>query len=487
MGSVLKAASSVDVCYPISHGFSERMVLHSGLMRELRSLGLTAAVVTSDAGDPELKAMGERDGFALVPMPEFISRRTVLFGELRPYIYEDIRLNPALRSRHIRSYRQQRLSHRVQTALFYRLNRFLNHRPGWRNRVMALERTMLRSGRIRRLLGELRPRLLISTYPVSWVESVFILEAQALGIPTVGQMLSWDNITAKGRFVAVPEWFLAWGPIMAQELQEYYGVPVERIYQVGVAHFDLHRKEVSLEGRRRELVRLGLNPDHPYMFLGMSNPVFAPREMDIVRWLAARINSGDFGARMQLVVRPHPQNFQGSRGRPEWREALDSLRNPRVGVDFPELRESSRVPWGMEERDMAKLANLLAGCAVSINSGSTLLIESIIHDKPTVMTAFDGEAELPWWQSARRNCEYIHLRKMLALGGVRVVKNYAEFRQALQDYLIDPHRDAAGRAAVREQELSNLTGQASAATARAIEDVLRKATGRAAPKTGGRG
>ncbi|MBK6846058.1 MAG: hypothetical protein IPG96_00430 [Proteobacteria bacterium] len=329
------------------------------------------------------------------------------------------------------------------------------------------EQRLLRSRAVRVILERLRPRLLVSSYPVNWLEALFVLEAQRLGIPTVGQLLSWDNISCKGRFAALPDRFISWGPVMSDELQRYYGVTPDRINECGVAHFDAHCDPGNRLQAREVLAGLGLCPDDPYLFFGMSARFFCPHELDVVEWLAGACEPGAFGPRMQLVVRPHPQNIRGSMADGETVERLRTMAGPRVAIDLPQV-VSDRLPWDLEERDLRKLAALIAGCAVSLNSGSTLSIDSVVQDRPVVLPIFDAGHELPWWRSVRRVVEFPHLQKMLSFGGVAVVRSFAELEQQLGCYLADPERDATGRRRLRAAECGPCDGQASARVAEVL-------------------
>src|SRR5690606_10916297 len=133
-------------------------------------------------------------------------------------------------------------------------------------------------------------------YPVDALEASFLFAAKRLCIRTVGHLMSWDNITSKGRFPVIPDVFISWGPIMTAEIQQYYGTPRDRIHECAVAHFDAHTRAGSAGPAAQ-----------PYLFFGMgAEPRKAsigsePREIDIVEWLAEAVRRGTFGERMRLV------------------------------------------------------------------------------------------------------------------------------------------------------------------------------------------
>ena len=115
-----------------------------------------------------------------------------------------------------------------------------------------------------------------------------------------------------------PDYYLSWGPVMSEELAKCTACDSDRIFECGVPHFDEHKRLVDISYRSTVLRQLGLDPDRPYLLFGMSAPIFAPREIDIVEWLAEQVNGGRFGGDLQLIIRPHPQNVAGDMADPSW-------------------------------------------------------------------------------------------------------------------------------------------------------------------------
>jgi len=467
------ARRRTDICYVISHGFAARMILHSQLIPELSRRGLKISVLTPGGDEPAMKKLAGNGGFDVLPLTVPAGCRAELSARLRPYIYENVRKNQDLWAKHLQIVKGPDTSglRRLQSRLFYGINRVAVRLPLLRHGLLMLERWSLRSRRVEEMLQDLQPRLVVSTYPVADLEASVLLTAQRLAIQSVGQLLSWDNITAKGRFLVLPEYFIAWGPIMAEELRKYYGVTDDRIAQAGVAHFDAHINEVSKEDISSHVRSLGLDPQRPYLFFGMSSPVFAPTEIDIVEWLTSKIVQNEFGDDLQLIVRPHPQNLESSMADLSWLGRLEALKSSRIAIDYPILHKSA-LPWNLDRSDLVKLVNLVGGCRICLNSGSTLSIDAIVQDRPVIVTLFDADEGRPWWRSARRVADYIHQKKMLDLGGARVARSFGDLERAIQAYLKDPELDADGRALVRERELGTCDGRATVRVADALESCL---------------
>jgi len=322
------------------------------------------------------------------------------------------------------------------------------------------------------LIEQIQPRLVVSTYPVNLLEAKTLFAAQQKNIPTLLHLLSWDNITTKGRFPVSADYYIVWGDIMREELKAHYQTPEQNIFTCGVAHFDHHIKIKKQGDYKSKIFDLGLQPDQPYLFVAMSAPRFAPREIDIVEWLAEKIEQNEFGEQLQLIVRPHPQNVQGSMSKTSWLKRLDALKSKRVAIDYPRLVKS-KVKWSMQKEDMDHLSKLLLGCSLCINSGSTVSIDALMLEKPVILTSFDGLAKLPYWKSARRLVDYTHLKKLIGLGGIDVAYSYAEFKENIQVYLQNPEHKLEKRRSTLAQQCYRNDDQSTQRVIDAVTKILQ--------------
>ncbi len=439
----------VDICYVVSHGFAARMILDSDIIPELLEQGLRVGILSPDANEPGMMERARAAGFVAAPTPAPRRLSAMMSLRLSRYLFEDVAGNPALYAKHLWDEHSRHWWDRAAARALLPVSKLARRMPALPRGASWLQTRILRQPELAARLRALAPSVLVSTYPMNALEASALLEAERAGIRTVIQLLSWDNITSKGRFPVLADHYVSWGPVMSAELRTEYGVPSERISECGVPHFDRH---VQLAPAR---------PAHPYLFFGMSSPVFAPREIAIVEWLAQQIETDRFGADMHFVVRPHPQNVQGAMGDASWLPRLERLRSARVAVDLPRVKES-KLPWSMDARDLEHLAALIGGAAVTLNSGSTIAIDGLMHDKPVILTLFDADdTSLPWYRSARRVADYRHLQKLIQLGGVRVVNGYAALAAAIDAYLARPDLDAEQRARTRRAECGNPDGLAS--------------------------
>lgn len=469
---------SVDICYLVSHGFASRMITQTDLLGRLQKEGRSVAVICPDSSDPVLSRYCIERGIIL----RQFRPRTSLFSEdylfKRRYYLEDIKANPALWEKHLAATRFHPARNpfkRLRPYWYYLMYHLNKGYPKIGQRFRHRERKYLNSPEAEDLLNDLQPRQLVSTYPVTLGEAVLLHYGNRHpNIQTWIHLLSWDNITCKGRFVELADRYIAWGEVMRDELVAHYNIPDHQVHLCGVPHFDLHRDADIQKMVPDVLNAVGLDPKRPYLLFAMSSPRFAPNEIDIVEWLAERIAKNQYGD-VQLIVRPHPQNVTGSMGDASWLPRLRRLVDlSNVAVAFPKLVSSS-LRWSMDEKDMFELAAMLSGASVVLNSGSTVSIDALMHSKPPLITSFDGNIRRDYWDSARRLMDYTHLKTLESLGGVDVCHDFDSCDAAILRLLKPTSQDNLRRRRALLAECFSDDGKATQRVVNALTGVSTSA------------
>jgi hypothetical protein len=461
------------ISYLVSHGFAARMLMQTNLLGLLRKQGYQVSLIAPDAQDPNLMQYCLMHGIqlkAFKPKSWIWKTNYMLY---RMYFLEDIKSNPALYEKH---YHETRLAKHgfwilkyipyVLICFYYGFRRL----PLLRRWYWKFEQQLLNSKQALSMLQEINPDLILATYPVNPAEGILLHNAKKLKIKTAIHLLSWDNITCKGHFLALADYYLAWGPVMEQEFIEKYKIPKDRIYRCGVPHFDIHTQTKNQAVRTDILKSLQIDPDKPWIVFGMSSPRFAPREIDIVEYLAKKIKENAFGETMQLVIRPHPQNVKGWMADPEWIRRLESLKNHRILLFYPEMSESSLL-WSMDQTDFQKLSTVLSGCTVCINSCSTLSMDALMVGKGNIAPMFDGYEKLNYWHSSRRLLDYTHIKKFVALGGSQVVTDFASLNSEILNFIYNPNYQLTQRNHCIEHEFAFEAPSATHTSLNAIEAI----------------
>ena len=453
-----------DIVYIVSHGFASRMVTQTNLLGKLVQAGKSVALISPDKEDIVLKNYCNEEGVELYEFNPSSSFWTSQYTDSRKYFLEDIDSNVALKEKHIWAIKYNTSKNpwnHLRPRVLYLVYKLIKKFPIIRKLYRLKEQKYLKSNEAENLIKRLNPKYLVSTYPVSFGESM-LLKAGNNNNSTITMihLLSWDNITCKGHFPELAQKYIAWGPIMKQEFIEYYKIEPFNIEICGVPHFDIHYESKSKPDFKKYIIQLGLDPDKPYLFFGMSSPRFAPKEIEIVEQLSVALHNNKFGERMQMVVRPHPQNVQGYMADLSWLPRLSKLQSKRVGIDYPLLKES-KMQWSMEQADMIKLSQLLVHSKLCINSGSTLCIDALSCNIPVLVSAFDSDSELNYWKSARRLMDFPHLRKLREMGGFVVASSIENLIDEITNFISDPNRDLEKRKHALVMEISSNSGMAT--------------------------
>ncbi|MFY0591795.1 hypothetical protein [Roseivirga sp.] len=466
-----------DICYIVSHGFAARMLLQTNLIGRLTECGLKVSIISHNAKDPNFESFAANP---LVSLFEWKSKSSIWDDDYlykRMYFLEDIKANTALKEKFYNALFYSKSIHpwkRLRPIYYYLIYTLVKRIPSIRKNFLKKEGKYLVSEEAKNLLKIIQPRLLVSTYPVSIMEAKLLYEAKHAGIETVLHLLSWDNITCKGKFPVLPDRFIVWGEIMEEELKSFYSIDSDRIVKCGVTHFDEHVEIRESGCSLKDIQQTGQSIKRPYLFFAMSSPRFAPREIDIVEWLANAIDSGQFGSEMSLVVRPHPQNVQDFTAKKSWLGRLDKIESDQVKIDYPEMLQS-KIRWSMKKSDMTRLSTLISDCSICFNSGSTISIDALMHNKPVILTSFDGDKKLAYWNSAKRLKDYTHLAKLIKEGGVRSVGDYSELKHAVNIYLKTPEHDLEKRRSALLRECFKDDGLSTQRVVEALRQMIRQA------------
>ena len=249
--------------------------------------------------------------------------------------------------------------------------------------AQLVERGVPSDRQFERFLERERPDVVVVT-PLVTLQSFlpdYVKSAQALGIPTITPVFSWDNLTNKGLMHVIPDRVLVWNETQRLEATELHDVPADRVEVTGAPRFDPFMRMTSSESREQFCEARGFDPGrHILVYLGSSKFV-APDEMRFVRrWIQALKSCGDPGIETaSLVLRPHP------RQRDEWLRAdLTQWGTMRVSVSDYRNRNTDQ-----------QLFNCLHHAVAAVGLNTSAAIEAALTGTPvyTVMAPEFGEGQ----------------------------------------------------------------------------------------------
>jgi hypothetical protein len=315
-------------------------------------------------------------------------------------------------------------------------------------KLRKFERRAPPDKRIIRWLEEHRPDIVVAS-PINmrYSEEVeYIKAAQALGIPTVVPVLSWDNLTTKGLFHIIPDLTLVWNQAHFDEAVSIHRVPPEKIVITGSPFFDKWFEAADVNVTREEFCRkVGLDASKPFIaYLGSSANI-ARDETWLVRELVSCLRqhpNPDF-KRAGILVRPHPANAR----------IYEQLNEDQVSV-WP---RKGTLP-DSEESKQDFLSTLRYSIA-TVGINTTGMIDAVIADQPCITIMPE--------QYRATQTQAVHFQHLLESGALEVVSDAAQCVDAVERLWngVDSKKEARRRFVrqfVRPHGLARAAGEMAA-------------------------
>jgi hypothetical protein len=331
--------------------------------------------------------------------------------------------------------------------------------PRWRVLERAMTRWHLSSRRYvpSALLERMRRecRAVVLTNPQGHASMPFLTAARRLGLPAVGYIASWDHPVGKGIVSPYLDVYIVQNESMRADLDRYHGIDPARVVIAGWPQTDVYHRGRPREAYERLLGRYGLPPDRPVVLYAGNTPHNAPYEENLVSRLVAWWRDQGARERFSLLFRPHPYDDRIAQ------RYAAAIAEPGIGVQ----RETYR--------DFDDLVTLLQHVDCVVANAGTILLESLVNDRPSVCVAFD-EGAAPGEGRAGLNLTGEHYRALLASEAFYRVSSLEELTAAVERALADPGELRDERARVVHEVVGEVDGHAAE---RVVDAVRRTVSG----------
>jgi hypothetical protein len=322
----------------------------------------------------------------------------------------------------------------------------------------GLEQVLLRDRRsveAEERLRELDPCLVVSMNAPFAVEPGVTIAARRLGIPVVGAVPSWDNVTTKHRLVLRHDAYIVWSEQLARELGELYPRASDApVHIVGAPQFDVFSDPRFEEPREAFCARHGLRADRPIVTYALGSPNFFAEDHGALEF-ARRVVAGELGD-IQVLVRPHPL-FDFT----ELDEKFAGL-GPQVVVQG--------VHHLVQDVDATRdWVSTFRWSDVVVNLSSTVTVDASLFDRPVVNLDFDPEPGAPQQQLVKDvNHLWAHFKPIAESGGVWLAQTMDDVVVGVETYLRRPELHREGRKAIVRHVCGESDGRAGERFGRAV-------------------
>ncbi len=319
-----------------------------------------------------------------------------------------------------------------------------------------------------------RPDLVFTPNMFSAEDMRMLRAARRRSIPTVATAKSWDVLTTKAFTRVKADRLLVFNDFNREEAEALGDYPPERVIVTGFPQFDVYARDDWKESRESFCKRLGLDPARRILLMAVPGDWKTPYTKEILRELDVRIETDRFSRPIQVLARLHPKYSDSSE-----QESYRHIVMDRPGTHLSEERDVSidmgiagSYQWTFTDRDIAHLANSIYHSELVINTESTLTLDGAALGKPTILIAYDGTHQLPYWDSVARVYEREHYRHVTETGAAPLVHNDDELTEAIDRFLVDPQNLSGERTKLAERLLYRTDGKSAERTAAAVLAML---------------
>lgn len=273
----------------------------------------------------------------------------------------------------------------------------------------------------RTLFDEVRPDIFV---PLSLTNFEFDVPlahaARARGIPIVGMVRSWDNLSSHGLLRVLPDVFILQNTFLSDMASKYQAIDTQttQIRIAGLPHYDRYLREKAPIPRSELCSMLGLDPNKKlYVYGAMGEFLFtAERDMPQVLEDAVRKSGRED---VQILFRAHPR-FVPECGYGQF---------DHVVVHIPKSYTESST---YSNEDV--LFSTIAHADLVITGASTFAIDAIVIGRPVVCITFDGARTVDYWMSAERFFDtYTHFEEFVKTSRVQLVRSAPELAEMLRE------------------------------------------------------
>lgn len=255
--------------------------------------------------------------------------------------------------------------------------------------------------------------------------------SEAMGIPLVFLMNSWDNPSVKALGTSYPNKLVVWGEQTRKHAIEYMRMPEDDVLCFGAAQFQVYREPViESDTELREIFKVP--KELPILLYGGASK--GAHESKYLKLLDDLIEQGRV-PKCHVIYRPHP--WRGELG--EGEVSFFDLECRHITMDpFMEpyyRRATTDGQTGIEMADYAVTRKLLHLVTAVISPLSTILLESVILGKPVLMFFPRDDLGTQAGRHTKLALNMVHFSDFWGVPGVNVCQDEVAFARSCESIL----------------------------------------------------
>ena len=318
------------------------------------------------------------------------------------------------------------------------------------------------TGGYRDLIAHEKPDVAVFSRLFFCDEIPLMRAAVQAGVPTIGAVASWDNLTTKGPLLPRMDQLLVWNDLLKDEAMRYHDYRSENIVVTGAPHHDIAFADRSqFADRATFFARLGLDVTKRLITYAGEDPVIAPG-----CGLVHRRNCAMGSRRRVLGALPAPGS-SASAGRSGSVQRVRQI--PGVFFDLP--GKPSDTYWmDMGRRDLVHLCETLMHSDVVANVTSTIVVDAAFFDTPSICIGYGYTHPKTHFNSPMRFFEMDHFRYVIDDGATGSSTARMRFGRASIDTFSIRRSIVPVARESRDESRTSMTGAAATGRRRHSQD-----------------
>ncbi|TSC67473.1 MAG: hypothetical protein CEO19_197 [Parcubacteria group bacterium Gr01-1014_73] len=343
-------------------------------------------------------------------------------------------------------------------------NRFLAW-PSVRKVVRWLDFILVRQNFYAPFFEKYQPDLVFCAHLFDEPEIALLREAKKRGVKTVGLINSWDKTTARCILRLLPDKAIVFNEIVKREMIKYNEMSADALFVSGLPQYDIYW-QAKPSSREEFFNAIGIGSEKKLIVYAPMGRAFGGCDFEVIDLLRKLLVEGKFGNDAELLVRFQPNDFF---------EKSEIEKRPDLKFDYPGKRFGSArgVDWDMDEKDIGRLVDTLAHASVFISYASSIVIDAAIFGKPAINIDFEISKDLKLADRPTQYYQTAHYQNVLAIGGVRLVKNVSELTDWTKKYLANSALDKEARERLIKEQCQFTDGKSGERLGRFILELIK--------------
>ena len=272
-------------------------------------------------------------------------------------------------------------------------------------------------------------------------------------VPSIGVVLSWDNVTNKGEIYARCDQVVVWNEIEKRQVINYHDYQEKDVFVTGTPQFDFFVKYNSeIPSKNEFFEKLGLDKSKKLiLYTTVPERIGGDNEIKAITVIHEAIINRNLTMPAQLLVRIYtkddPSRYQGL-------AKLSDLILYDPGKDNQSLSYAE-----VDKHFFIQLAAMIKYADAVVNIASTTSIDAAIFNRPVINVAMDWQRY--WYETS-------HYKHLVNTGGVKIANNFNELIMGINQYLENYLLDENGRKRIVSEICYKVDGQRGRELARIV-------------------